>query len=201
MHDFPLRTRWGPEFSTRWGSAAGVFLCVIALSACAGRTKSAPAALGAVEKPHPAFAGTAVRANPAAECRNLVPLDLAHPFSPAGEHLTIKDYQVVDCWDGLLAGKKFQLGTYFSPSIGAGLAIRYNGALVAHLQAGSGAPTVVRFSGDDVCVAEKAGAFFIAANLRTGAQMDERRAQDFCPPASWPPSYVIGLGRERPPVR
>lgn len=176
-------------------------LCVMALCACTGRTTPAPAARSAPEKSPSAFAGTAARANTADECRNLVPLELAHPFSPAGDHLTIKNYQAVDCWDGILAGKKFQVGTYFSPSAGGGVAIRYGGALVAHLQAGPGAPAVVRFSGEDVCVAEKAGAFFIAANLRTGEQMDERRAQDFCPPASWPPSYVLGLGRERPPVR
>lgn len=171
------------------------------LCACAGRPTPAPVARSAPEKSPPAFAGTAARANPAVECRNLVPSGLAHPFSPAGDHLTIKNYQAVDCWDGILAGKKFQLGTYFSPSVGAGLAIRYNGKLVAHLQAGSGAPAVVRFSGNDVCVAEKAGAYFVAANVQTGKQMDERRAQDFCSPALWPPSHVLGLGRERPPVR
>lgn len=173
----------------------------MALCACAERPTPAAAARSAAEKSSPAFAGTAARANPAAECRNLVPSGLSHPFSPAGGHLTVKNYQVVECWDGILAGKKFQLGTYFSPSAGAGLAIRYDGALVAHLQVGSGSPAVVRFSGNDVCVAEKAGAFFVAANLRTGGQMDERRAQDVCPPVSWPPPYVLGLGRERPSVR
>lgn len=168
--------------------------------ACAAKSNGPPSQATAVKENVVLFSGSAEK-SASSRCANLIPPGLAHPFTPAGHELTVRDYRMVECWTGVLDRKKFQLATYFSAANGAGLAIAFGGALKAHLQIGSGSPSVVRFSGENVCIAEKAGAYFVAANLKTGQQMDERRSQDFCPPSSWPPPYVLGLGREKIPVR
>lgn len=182
-----------PDLLSRIVMVAAISVIIGAVCGCAGRPARAVAAGGSEKNSAPAFAGSAARISPPSECGNIVPARMAHPFTPAGGRLTVKNYQIVECWGGKLAGKSFRLATYFSPTVGAGLAIWYSGALRAHLQAGSGPPRIVRFTGNDVCIAEKAGAYFEAANIRTGARMDERHAQDICPPDAWPPAHVLGL--------
>lgn len=110
------------------------------------------------------------------------------------------DYKLVGCWQGTLEGKTFILEEYFSSELGGGIAVRYGGALVAHQMTGTGAPAIVRFTGENVCIAEKAGAYFEAINLRTGSPMEDEAAQRVCPPTEWPPAYVLGLGDRRYPV-
>jgi hypothetical protein len=173
------------------------------VSSCAGRP-AVPVASSDRRKPVtavPAFAGTAAPVRPPSSCRNLLPPAMPHPFMPADHTLTARDYTAVECWVGTLAGKRFRFGAYFSPGGGGGLAIRYAGTLVAHLQVGSGPPTIVRFTGNDVCIAEKAGAYFEAVDLRTGSHMDDDLAQDVCPPPTWPPAHVLGLGHKQYPIK
>ncbi len=125
---------------------------------------------------------------------------MINPFTSGSQSATVADYRLVGCWEGTLEGKRFILDEYFSPDLGGGIAIEYGGAVVARLMTGSGAPTVVRFTGEYVCDAEKAGAYFEAVNLRTGARMDDEQAQKTCLPPEWPPQYVLGLGTHHYPV-
>ncbi len=193
---------WQPLFRRLRLSLLTMLLIALAamLCSCGARRVSAAAARNAEtvrRKVVPKFAGTAAPLASPQACRHLVPLGLNHPFTPAGRKLTVRDYAVVSCWAGTLAGKKFLLGTYFSSTAAGGAAVRYAGKLVAHLMVGSGPPAIVRFTGEDVCFAEQAGAYFSAVNIQTGARMDEKRAQDVCPPPVWPPAYVLGLNHRR----
>jgi hypothetical protein len=144
----------------------------------------------------PDFAGTATPGE-LTSCPNVLPEGMNSPFTPGPGPATRADYQVVGCWRGILGGKSFVVDEYFSRDLGGGIAVQYGGTLVAHLPTGSGAPAIVRFSGDYVCNARRAGAYFEAVNVRTGSRMDDETARKTCPPPTWPPAYVLGLGAQR----
>ena len=146
------------------------------------------------------FAGTAEAIAPASSCPQILSPDLRNPFSAGPPPTSPADYRLVGCWQGTLEGNTFVLAEYFSSELGGGIAVQYRGALVAHLMTGTSAPVVVRFTGEYVCIAEKAGAYFQAVNLRTGSRMDDEAAQRGCPPTEWPPAYVLGLGERHYPV-
>ena len=146
------------------------------------------------------FAGTAEAIAPASSCPQILSPDVRNPFSAGPPRTSPADYRLVGCWHGTLEGSTFVLAEYFSSRLGGGIAVQYRGALVAHRMTGTSAPVVVRFTGEYVCTAEKAGAYFAAINLRTGSRMDDEAAQRVCPPKEWPPAYVLGLGDLRYPV-
>jgi len=145
------------------------------------------------------FAGDASRVSPASACGKVLPDDIQNPFMPLTKPLTAGDYELVGCWAGQLEGKRFVLAEYFSPYAGGGLAIKYDGRVVGRLASGSGKPTIVRFVGHFACDMEQAGAHYLAVNLMTGAVMDDRRAQEICPPQGMP-RYVLGLRNRRIPI-
>ena len=146
------------------------------------------------------FAGTAEPIKPMSSCPHILSPDLTIPFSAGSPSAYSEDYKLVGCWQGTLEGNSFLLAEYFSNELGGGIAVQYSGALVAHLMTGTSAPAVFRFTGEYVCIAEKAGAYFEAINLRTGSRMDDEAAQRVCPPTRWPPAYVLGLGDRHYPV-
>jgi hypothetical protein len=148
----------------------------------------------------PDFAGTATPVSPPSSCPRVLPDNVLNPFTSAGRVTAVTDHQLVGCWVGSLDGKSFILSEFFSQQAGGGLAVEYGGAVVARFISGSGAPTIVRFTGNYVCDAEKAGAYFQAVNLQTGARIDDEEAQKVCPPPEWPPKYVMGLGSHRYPI-
>jgi hypothetical protein len=148
----------------------------------------------------PDFVGTAAPITPASSCPKILPDNMRNPFTSGTQSVTVADYQLVGCWRGTLAGKKFIIDEYFSPQAGGGIAVEYGGIVVARLLTGTGAPTIVRFTGTYACDAEQAGAYFQAVNLQTGVRMDDKQAQIVCAPPEWPPKYVLGLGTHRYPV-
>jgi len=148
----------------------------------------------------PDFVGSAEPIEPVSSCPHILPPDLRNPFSAGPPSTSPVDYKLVGCWQGTLEGKIFVLEEYFSTELGGGIAVQYGGALVAHQMTGTSAPAVVWFTGDYVCIAEKAGAYFEAIILRTGSRMDDEAAQRVCPPTQWPTTYVLGLGDQRYPV-
>jgi hypothetical protein len=179
---------------------ATLLLATLAVMAgCGVSQRTARPNPGSAAQLAPDFAGTAVPGDLNA-CLNILPEKMSDPFNRGSETVTAADYQLVGCWRGALAGKTFVLDEYFSPHFGGGIALRYGADLVAHLPTGSGAPAIVRFSGEYVCSAQKAGAYFDAVNIRTGSRMHDDTAQQICPPPVWPPSYVLGLRTRRFPV-
>ena len=169
---------------------------VLLLAGCGSPTRNV--STGAT--PVADFAGTAEAITPASSCPQILSPDLRNPFSAGPPPTSPADYRLVGCWQGTLEGNTFVLAEYFSSELGGGIAVRYRGALVAHLTTGTSAPVVVRFTGEYVCIAEKAGAYFEAVNLRTGSRMDDEAAQRACPPTEWPPAYVLGLRERHYPI-
>jgi hypothetical protein len=143
----------------------------------------------------PDFAGTAIPVS-ASACSRMLPGTLFNPFTSRGR--VPVEYSRTGCWTGRLARRIFWIGEYFSPQAGGGLVVEYGGAIVGRVITGSGVPTIVRFTGDYVCTAERAGAYFVAVNLQTGARMQDEQAQRTCPPPTWPPRYVLGLAHRYP---
>jgi hypothetical protein len=135
-----------------------------------------------------------------AGCPSVLP-EILPTLDTSGSPKASADYALMGCWTGRLAGRPFGIGEYFSPHAGGGVVVEYGGAIVGRVATGSGVPTIVRFTADYACTAGRAGAYFVAVNLRTGARMDDGRAQRICPPTTWPPRYVLGLGERRYPVR
>ncbi|GEM_PF-3428434 len=145
----------------------------------------------------PDFAGTARPITPASQCPAVLPEGMAAPFGPNAGAFTVADYQIHGCWEGALAGRPFVLDLYGSRLGGGGMAARYGGRLVAHALVGSGPPAVIRFTGADVCWVENAGARYGAVDLETGLVLPDGDARSICPPQSYPPAYVLGLGSVR----
>jgi len=141
----------------------------------------------------PDFAGAAEPVASASSCPRIVSPELRNPFNAGPSSTSIADYQLVGCWQGTLEGKTFVLEEFFSSELGGGIAVQYGGALVAHQMTGTGPPAIVRFTGQYVCIAEKAGAYFEAISLRPGSRMDDEAAKRVCPPTQCPPAYVLGL--------
>lgn len=137
----------------------------------------------------PDFAGTAHPIAPASACPAVLPGNLVAPFGPNTP--TSGHYRIAGCWEGQLAGTPFTIDLYFSSCCGGGVAVRSGGRLTAHVLAGAGPPGVVRFTGEDACWVEQAGAFYGAVNIRTGAVMPEDEARRVCPP---PPNSAAIAG-------
>lgn len=177
-----------------------LFLAALLLLAACGSSQHSSPARSTGTRAVADFAGTAEAIAPASSCPQILSPDLRNPFSAGPPPTSPADYRLVGCWQGTLEGNTFVLAEYFSSELGGGIAVQYRGALVAHLMTGTSAPVVVRFTGEYVCIAEKAGAYFQAVNLRTGSRMDDEAAQRGCPPTEWPPAYVLGLGERHYPV-
>lgn len=148
----------------------------------------------------PNFAGAAEPIAPVSSCPHILSPDLRNPFNAGPSSASIADYNVMGCWRGTLKGKTFIIAEFFSSELGGGIAVQYGGALVAHQVTGAGPPAIVRFTGEYICIGEKAGAYFEAISLRTGSRMDDEAAQRVCPPTQWPPAYVLGLADRHYPV-
>jgi hypothetical protein len=167
---------------------------LVVLAACGPSQPSSPTrnvSTGAETVPD--FAGAAEPIASLSSCPHILSPDLRNPFNRGPSSTSIADYKLLGCWQGTLEGKTFILEEFFSGKLGGGIAVQYTGALVAHQMTGTGPPAIVRFTGEYVCIAEKAGAYFEAMSLRTGSRMDDEAAQKVCPPAHWPPAYVLGL--------
>lgn len=196
--------RHSMERSARVGTVfhGTLFLAaLLLLAACGSSQRSSPSRN--VSKGTMAvadFAGTAEAIAPASSCPQILSPGLGNPVGAGQPPLSPPDYGLVGCWQGALEGNTFILAEYFSSERGGGIAVQYRGAPVAQLMTGTSAPVVVRFTGEYVCIAEKAGAYFEAINLRTGSRMDDQAAQRVCPPKEWPPPYVLGLGDRHYPV-
>lgn len=142
----------------------------------------------------PPFAGTAAPGLPAARCPRVLSPSMRNPFGVMVHVTTVAAYQLVGCWLGTLRGKPFIYDEFASHRYGGGLAVAYNGHVVAHVLAGGGGPpVVVRFIGDLACWSEQAGAYFFAINLITGVVLQMPQAGHLCAPPHWPPTYVLGL--------
>jgi hypothetical protein len=179
-------------------------LCLAALlvlAACGPSQPSSPTrnvSTGAETVPD--FAGAAEPIASLSSCPHILSPDLRNPFNRGPSSTSIADYKLVGCWQGTLEGKTFILEEFFSSELGGGIAVQYGGALVAHQMTGTGPPAIVRFTGEYVCIAEKAGAYFEAISLPTGSRMDDEAAQRVCPATPWPPAYVLGLSDRHYPV-
>lgn len=195
-----------PREEVSWARVARCFSGAISLGLVAVIAGCSGFALPSAVQRHtvdggraPDFAGTAMPVS-LADCPAVLPEAVATILVPRSPR-TAADYSRIGCWTGRLAGKPFGIGEYFSPHAGGGVVVEYGGAIVGRIATGSGVPTIVRFTADYVCTAERAGAYFVAVNLRTGARMADGEAQRTCPPATWPPRYVLGLGARQYPVR
>jgi hypothetical protein len=179
-------------------------LCLAALAALAACRPSQPSSptrnVSTAAVTVPDFRGAAEPIASLSSCPHILTPDLRSPFSAGPSSTSLADYKLVGCWQGTLEGKTFILEEFFSSELGGGIAVQYGGALVAHQMTGAGPPAIVRFTGEHVCIAEKAGAYFAAMSLRTGSRMDDEAAQRVCPPTQWPPAYVLGLGGRHYPV-
>jgi hypothetical protein len=174
---------------------------LLALAACGPSQPSSPTRnVSTGTDAVPDFAGAAEPVASASSCPRILSSDLRNPFNAGPSSTSVADYQLVGCWQGTLEGKTFILEEFLSSELGGGIAVQYGGVLVAHQMTGTGPPAIVRFTGEYVCIAEKAGAYFEAISLRTGSRMDDEVAQRVCPPAQWPPAYVLGLSDRHYPV-
>jgi hypothetical protein len=179
-------------------------LCLAALlvlAACGPSQPSSPTrnvSIGAETVPD--FAGAAEPIASLSSCPHILSPDLRNPFNRGPSSTSIADYKLLGCWQGTLEGKTFILEEFFSSELGGGIAVQYGGALVAHQMTGTGPPAIVRFTGEYVCIAEKAGAYLEAISLPTGSRMDDEAAQRVCPATPWPPAYVLGLSDRHYPV-
>lgn len=194
-HSVEQRARVGCGFHGKLFLAA-----VLLLAACGSSQHSSSTRNVTGTTPVADFAGTAEAIAAASSCLQILSPDLRNPFSAGPPPTSPADFRLVGCWHGTLEGNTFVLAEYFSSQLGGGIAVQYRGALVAHPMTGTSAPVVVRFTGEYVCIAEKAGAYFEAINLRTGGRMDDEAAQRVCPSTEWPPAYVLGLGDRRYPL-
>lgn len=188
-----------PGHTARRYSVPAVMALLIAVGCNLSRHSTPTPTTAANASLAPDFAGVAAAIEPVSACPEVLPPDLTHPFAPGPVVTTPANYQLVGCWHGSLDGKNFTVDEYFSSELGGGIAVKYGDAWVAR-QMTRGAPVLVRFTGEYICDAEKAGAYFRAINVRTGTPMDQEQAQKVCPPSRWPPSYVLGLGAHHYPV-
>jgi len=179
-------------------------LCLAALlvlAGCGPSQHSSPTRHGSSDKEAvPDFRGAAEPIATRSSCPRILSPDFRNPFKAGPSSTSIADYKLVGCWQGTLEGNTFILEEFFSNELGGGIAVQYGGALVAHQMTGTGPPAIVRFTGEYVCIAEKAGAYFEAISLRSGSRMDDEAAQRVCPATPWPPPYVLGLSDRHDPV-
>lgn len=181
----------------RRASVAALTLLVLIAQSSAGwlgaaqHARADPAPTASPEAP--AFTGVVHPVRPVSDCPTVLPAGMRAPFGPNTRTLTAADYSLFGCWEGTLSDAPFVLGLYFSHRYGGGVAVRYNHLLVANVLAGSGPPEIVRFTGQEACWVEQAGAIYGAADIQTGRVLSHRAAQRLCPPPVYPPPSVLGL--------
>jgi len=179
-----------------------VFSLAIAITACSTCTdwQAAAAGNGNIDTEEvPAFAGTVLPIGHLSSCPRIIPRDVRNPAPEWSQDLN--DYLLIACWVGTLKGEPFFIDVYLSSSHGGGgIGVQHGKSFVGWLET-PGPPRIFRFTGEYLCDAEHAGAYYKAINVRNGERMDDQKAQDICPvhPSDHlgdTESYVLGLNQK-----
>lgn len=124
------------------------------------------------------FAGS-VRGVVPSDCPQLLPSSTSSPFVAGHPEIRLSQFRISGCWIGTLKAHAFTIAEYFSGELGGGVLVEYEGR-VHQMQVGTGVPSISRFSGEDVCWSEQAGAYYQGMDLVTGDAPPEQTAQGLC---------------------